>query len=124
MEFQLFKDSTPIKLKDPLDFAYFIMGMQEELLTGNIDTGEWDGGQLAFVQSVMGHVGVIDTLWQETDFEENGCNGVWAYEVVEPLGQFCAQLLWASRSENEVREILLDHGRQLIKEMQTMGEST
>lgn len=109
-------NGTVVTVNDPLDFAYWIMGVKNALALGNIDTGEWDGGEMDFIQHAMDHAGVIDQLWGETKFEEEGCPTVWVYELVEPLGQVCADFLWAGRSSAQIHEALLDEGRRMIKE--------
>jgi hypothetical protein len=78
---------------DPLTVAYMAIGAKSILDKHPELIERTDDGEKALIQSVIRYAQAADDLATEKTFE---LEGVFVYEVAEPLGQYIAERLVAS----------------------------
>lgn len=77
---------------DGTDVAFFTIGVGKYLarIEGSLRDPDTWGGQVGFVQRV---IEVVTGPESGFDMPEDGFAGVFAYEVMEPLGEACAEFV-------------------------------
>jgi hypothetical protein len=77
-----------------LTVAYMAMGAQKVLDKNPELVGRYDGGELELISAVIGYAQAADDLASEKTFE---LQGVFVYEVAEPLGDIVGRMLVRER---------------------------
>jgi hypothetical protein len=97
------------QVADDLTIAYLAIGAVTAIknVYGYLPSEVCDahGGELGFIQAVIGHALMLDRLGDDRDL-----NGVFVYEVAEPFGERCAAALISGEpfDERKVAAALVD----------------
>lgn len=93
---------------DPLTIAYMALGAKSLLMDSDRRPSEFS--ELDYVEKVIDHALMADKL--ADPYDDEGLNGVFVYEVAEPLGRVIGQAIIDGEvnipalAEKEARELL------------------
>lgn len=102
-----------MNVNDPLDVAYLAIGAKAGLADAPCGTyhalSDALGGELGIISAAVDLFPMLERLWDEVEGE---FDGVWAYEVCEPLGRWYIGELLEGRHDADAEA----HARQLIQD--------
>ena len=93
-------------MTDPLTIAYLALGAKNTITRRHGAPPDFNGGELELIADV-----IAEHVWLEEQyrdlFGEGGWNGVWVYDVVEPMGEWFAEQHY-TRSREVTRDAFFD----------------